>query len=807
MTAHPAAAHAVDAPPAELTSKYRRWSADVLLGARLSVGGGRASWTRLVLTALSVGMCVALLLIAASVGPARQARNARAASLQPTTLDLPGIVGPPALEVHPVTLYSGSLMVTGVYVAALAENAPAPPGLGALPRPGELILSPALARLLASPAGAGLRPRLQGTVVATIGAAGLVDPGDLRFYRGMSPTSGTLSPSRVASGWGVPTAIADTVSASTSGASLDQLTVPVLVAGTTILIVPLLLLVAMSSRLGGAARDRRLAAMRLVGATACHIRRITTGEVLVAAGAGLLLGAGGFLIARQAARWIPLAGRTFFPSDISPTPGLTIGIVVIVPLLAVVAALGALRGAIVEPLGVTRINRGRPRRLAWRLLFLAAAAVAILATERLRGQDPPASLTISTALIPAITLAMICIPVFVPYVIEKLARRLSGGNASWQLAVRRLQLDSGTAGRVCSGIAVVLAGAVALLPLLAYAAERAEATRQPQSWYGGYQLFIDSPTASDITAVPSVITDATPQAAPTIAWSDLALTTTDDLGASTSQASVVGCPSILLMTNASTCRDGDVFAISDAWSTAPPAGTKVLLTGGGSAVGWQVPADIRTVSENVAIPAPIAGLVITPGALSGQAASLHEHLPMMTVGVGADGTAALTADQLDQVRNSLADYGWRVSDSLAFTGGQLSTIGQLLTTIRAGLIVGGGLVLLVAALGLVVTAVEQTTERRRALTMAVASGVPRSVLGRSLLLGTAIPATIAFVIADVAGLAIPLAIQPLLITPLHTSVAGLLGLTAAGLLLVTAATALALPALRRLTRPGALRTE
>ena len=806
MTAQPTATPTVDALPAEPTSGHRQWAADLLLGARLSVGGGRASWTRLVLTALSVGMCVALLLIAASIGPARQARSTRAASLQPTTLDLPGAAGAAVLEVHPVALYSGSLAATGMYVAALTAEAPVPPGLSTLPGPGELVLSPALARLLASPAGAGLRPRLQGTVVATIGSAGLVDPGDLRFYRGISPTPGALPLSQLASGWGVPTALAESVSASTSGTSSDQLTVPVLIAGTTILIVPLLLLVAMSSRLGGAARDRRLAAMRLVGATGGHIRRISTGEVLVAAAAGLLIGAAGFLIARQAARWIPLAGRTFFPSDIAPSPALTVGIVVIVPLLAVAAALGALHSAIVEPLGVTRISRGRPRRLSWRLLFLAAAAIAILATERLRGQYSPGSLTISTALIPAITLAMICIPVFVPYLIERLTRRLSGGSPSCQLAVRRLQLDSGTAGRVCSGIAVVLAGAVALLPLLAYAAGRAEATRQPQSWYGGYQLFIDSPTASALTTVPDVITDATPQAAPTVAWSDLAVTPTGP-GAPTSQASIVSCPSVLLMTNAGTCRDGDVFTVPNSWSTTPPAGTTVLLTGTRSDVRWQVPADIRTVAANNAIPTPISGLVITPGALTGPAATLLDQLPTMTVGAAADGTAALTADQLDQVRNSLATYGWRVADSLAFNGGQLSTIGQLLTTIRAGLIVGGGLVLLVAALGLIVTAVEQTTERRRALTMAVASGVPPSVLGRSLLLGTAIPGAIAFVIADVVGLAIPLAIQPLLTTPLHTPITALLGLTAAGLLLVIAVTALALPALRRLTRPEALRTE
>ncbi len=81
------------------------------------------------------------------------------------------------------------------------------------------------------------------------------------------------------------------------------------------------------------------------------------------------------------------------------------------------------------------------------------------------------------------------------------------------------------------------------------------------------------------------------------------------------------------------------------------------------------------------------------------------------------------------------------------------------------------------------------------------------MLAHSLLLGAVIPAVLAFVVADLVGLLIPLAIQPLLNLPLHTSPIALLLLTAAGLVLVVAVTALALPAPRRLTRPEVLRTE
>jgi len=58
---------------------------------------------------------------------------------------------------------------------------PLPPGVAALPGPGELVASPALARLLASPEGALLRERLNYPTVGTIADAGLASPSE-RFF-------------------------------------------------------------------------------------------------------------------------------------------------------------------------------------------------------------------------------------------------------------------------------------------------------------------------------------------------------------------------------------------------------------------------------------------------------------------------------------------------------------------------------------------------------------------------------------------------------------------------------------------------
>ena len=69
-------------------------------------------------------------------------------------------------------------------------------------------------------------------------------------------------------------------------------------------------------RTGGEERDRRLAALRLVGADHGMTRRIAAGEALVAAGRGLLLGAVLFLVIRaNAERWT-LWDLSVFSSDV-----------------------------------------------------------------------------------------------------------------------------------------------------------------------------------------------------------------------------------------------------------------------------------------------------------------------------------------------------------------------------------------------------------------------------------------------------------------------------------------------------------
>ncbi|MER6839647.1 FtsX-like permease family protein [Streptomyces platensis] len=130
---------------------------------------------------------------------------------------------------------------------------------------------------------------------------------------------------------------------------------------------PVAVFIATAVRFGGERRDRRMAALRLVGTDRRMTRRMAAGEALCGALCGLALGAGLFLLARRFSGRITLWDVNAFPADVVPDPALAALIALVVPLCAVVVTLVALRGVTVEPLGVVRHQTPRSRRV-WRRL-------------------------------------------------------------------------------------------------------------------------------------------------------------------------------------------------------------------------------------------------------------------------------------------------------------------------------------------------------------------------------------------------------------------------------------------------------
>src|SRR4051812_40663176 len=70
----------VPSPGPVHTGRLRRWAAEVGLGARLALTGGREGLLRTALTAIGVGLGVAVLLLSVSVPAMLDARSSRTAA-------------------------------------------------------------------------------------------------------------------------------------------------------------------------------------------------------------------------------------------------------------------------------------------------------------------------------------------------------------------------------------------------------------------------------------------------------------------------------------------------------------------------------------------------------------------------------------------------------------------------------------------------------------------------------------------------------------------------------------------------------
>ncbi len=279
-----------------------RRAADLLLGARLTLAGGRAGVVRTATTAIGVALGVAALLIAASIPSMYDSRRARGEARWDVAYAAPA---PSARSGGTVLVADANTefrdqQIGGRLLQAEGLDAPLPPGLARLPRPGEVLVSPALRRLLASPEGALLRPRIPGRIAGDVAPAGLLGPSELGFYAGSDAL--TEDNARRIDRFGDPGA----------SAGLDPALAMLVVIMLAGLLIPVGVLVGTAVRTGGEERDRRLAAIRLIGADRAMAHRIAAGEALVSAGFGLLLGLGVFLAARSQTERVELWNYSVF---------------------------------------------------------------------------------------------------------------------------------------------------------------------------------------------------------------------------------------------------------------------------------------------------------------------------------------------------------------------------------------------------------------------------------------------------------------------------------------------------------------
>lgn len=340
---------------------------------------------------------------------------------------------------------------------AVEDGAPpvVPAGVAALPRPGEVIASPALVALASSLPQDELAARFPGSpqTWGVLGDAALSTPDELVAFVGVAPGDASLSAPQVAdprdpvaeplvgvvTGYSAP-ALGDL--SSDSSRTLAAL-------GCALLLVPVLVLAAAGGRLAGSRRELVLARLRLAGASPRQVTLVVAAETAVAAVAGALAGTAAYLALLPLVARVPWQGHPWFVGDLLPSPGLVLAAVALVVVVLVAAALSTLHAVITSPLGAAQLQDARSTRLG-RLVLAVVAVGATAYAARASGE-----LVVQLATVVVVVGALNLVG---PFVVDRLGRVLaavSRGPAGL-LAGRSLSGDPRGGWRVVSG--VVLAG-------------------------------------------------------------------------------------------------------------------------------------------------------------------------------------------------------------------------------------------------------------------------------------------------------------------------------------------------------------
>ncbi|MEV4624022.1 FtsX-like permease family protein [Asanoa sp. NPDC049573] len=719
------------------------------VAVRMAVGG-RDQLTRLLVMSLGVALGAGLLLLAAVTLPAIHAHEMRDAWTRTSAHNVrpaqDEAITDPLLWRTRTDSFAGQEILR-VDVAALGPRAPLPPGLSRLPGPGQRFVSPALRRLLARTPADQLALRFPGRDVGSVGDAALRSPDALVVVVGYDPAvlRGQPAVEQVRS--------IETQPASVSLTRFGRVVAAIAVAA---LLVPILVLVATATRLSAARRERRLAAIRLIGATPRQTDAVATAEAVLAAVVGTGLGFVLFAVARPfAARW-SVDGSPFFPADLRLTGAAAVAVVLGVPVLAAVAALVALRQVRISPLGVSRQARtGRPtvRRLIPLLVGLSVLAVAIPAAAASRAESP---LWLLAAAMTAVIVGIVVAGPWLTMGIGRLVVRTARG-APTLLAGHRLAGDPAAGFRSISGLVLAVFLATITMQAAASAADPAPGPDQvlvPAGAVGAEFLYRGTPPlpaaaattlAGRVRRLPGV------RAVADLRWADPAPPRPD---AGTLPV-VARCADLRATTLVATCPD--------------PAATVGLDARG---LGNGVMEDIQA----------------TTGAVDG--------LPMLALLVTTDGTQAAierVRTLIEASADQLAWLPWTTAEVKAHADKQAEQTDRIAIAILLATLV-------VAGFSLAVATADGLLRRRRPFALLRLTGIRVGDLRRVVLIETALPLLAATGISAGIGLAVAADVTHASHLPWRSPPAGYWWLLAAGTgaaLVITLA--LSLPLLGRLS--------
>ena len=335
------------------------------------------------------------------------------------------------------------------------------------PRPGEYYLSKALADAVAQHPEDNILARFGKNTkyLGVIPSEYVASPDALMMVRGASAEEVAESDAFTKS-QGQPSYFADVYRTDTNGlksnAVFDPVAIIVFGVGGTILLFPIVIFVSVATQLGAAQREKRYAALRLIGATKQQVGLVLMLESLLASVVGVLIGLGAFWLLQAPLQAFKMDGMRFNPSDLALTStqyaliiGLTLGLTMFVNWRR-------MRRAQISPLGVSRSVEKVKKLRVWRALVPATGIAIFVWLSSKPGLDWLAankeSAMPTLLLMVALLLVMFGLILAGGWLTNKLSLLAArwANNASMLIAGKRTAVHSRTIFRSVSGVVLAL---------------------------------------------------------------------------------------------------------------------------------------------------------------------------------------------------------------------------------------------------------------------------------------------------------------------------------------------------------------
>jgi hypothetical protein len=757
----------------------------IRLGIRLATSGGRGALVGLALAAVAVATGTAVLLFALSFKPALDDRAERAAWRSSFVISDSGTAADAALLVASnVDEYQGQPLER-VLVARLVDDPPLPPGLSRLPGPGESLVSPSLAALIAAVPADQLGDRF-GTVVGTIGDAALRSPQELVAVVGMTPEALDVLGAAPVIGFDPTPKPPD----------IPAIAILLIVLAIIGALVPVAVFVSTATRLSAARREQRLAALRLIGATAFQVTRLAAVEAMVVSVIGVVVGIGLFVLVRPLVALVPLDDATWFADSIQPPLVPAILLLLAIPVVGAAAAVVALRRVVVTPLGVQRrqtpASPGFARAVPLVIALVALASVSTTAGRFVSGD--PATLLKMGVSFGGVIVGIVLIGPWLTVLVGRALRWLPGG-ASMLLASRRLTDDPRGSFGAIAGVIMAVFVASAFFTFVGFAANQGS---DRGGVVGPNQVFVEMPfnegppfaeVPARIAAVPGVRSvlpipsgEVFDDGAPVEAW---VVTCADFVRQFALPAQGCGSAPIHIL-------DGVTTFAAGSYTFSPDRGDRAAI-------------DVTIKARDVAsfnvgggiVIGRLPQMIIDPSLIK---AAAHQASPTRFY-VTTDGSSATGERVRTAVMASVPTAYVRLADEDRSTSHVYEEFGRV---VALGLV--GSLIL--AGCSLAVSVTTSVLERRRQFALLRSAGMPVSRLRAVVLLQAGAPLVVVAIFSAVLGIVVAQVILRLAeATNVPWPNASLAVVLAVSLAAALGVVALMLPPLERLTRPDSVRVE